>query len=73
MQQRLRAAGMRPINNIVDVTNYVMLELGQPMHAFDYNLLQDGHIIVRRVRAGEKIVTLDGVERAHDTWYAGHH
>ncbi|MEG3069962.1 MAG: phenylalanine--tRNA ligase subunit beta [Candidatus Syntrophopropionicum ammoniitolerans] len=64
MQQRLRAAGMRPINNIVDVTNYVMLELGQPMHAFDYNLLQDGHIIVRRVRAGEKIVTLDGVERA---------
>ncbi|MDD4335517.1 MAG: phenylalanine--tRNA ligase subunit beta, partial [Desulfotomaculaceae bacterium] len=64
MQQRLRAAGMRPINNIVDVTNYVMLELGQPMHAFDYNLLQDGHIIVRRVRDGEKIITLDGTERA---------
>lgn len=64
MQQRLRAAGMRPINNIVDVTNYVMLELGQPMHAFDYNLLQDGHIIVRRVKEGEKIITLDGAERA---------
>lgn len=64
MQQRLRAAGMRPINNIVDVTNYVMLELGQPMHAFDYNLLRDGHIIVRRVREGEKIITLDGAERA---------
>ncbi|MDD2553779.1 MAG: phenylalanine--tRNA ligase subunit beta [Desulfotomaculaceae bacterium] len=63
MQQRLRAAGMRPINNIVDVTNYVMLELGQPMHAFDYNLLQDGHIIVRRVREGEKIITLDGAAR----------
>jgi phenylalanyl-tRNA synthetase beta chain len=63
MQQRLRAAGMRPINNIVDVTNYVMLELGQPMHAFDYNLLKDGHIIVRRIRDGEKIVTLDGAER----------
>ncbi|MFX4261368.1 phenylalanine--tRNA ligase subunit beta [Pelotomaculum propionicicum] len=64
MQQRLRAAGMRPVNNIVDVTNYVMLELGQPMHAFDYNLLKDGHIIVRRIREGEKIITLDGAERA---------
>ncbi|TEB14280.1 Phenylalanine--tRNA ligase beta subunit [Pelotomaculum sp. FP] len=63
MQQRLRNAGIRPISNIVDVTNYVMLELGQPMHAFDYNLLKDGHIIVRRGRAGEKMLSLDGNER----------
>lgn len=66
MQQRLRQAGIRPISNIVDVTNYVMLELGQPMHAFDYNLLQDGRIIVRRARQGERLVSLDGVERALD-------
>jgi phenylalanyl-tRNA synthetase beta chain len=63
MQQRLRSAGIRPISGIVDVTNYVMLELGQPMHAFDYDLLTDGHIIVRRAREGEKITSLDGAER----------
>ncbi len=63
MQQRLRDAGIRPISNIVDVTNYVMLELGQPMHAFDYNLVREGRIIVRRGREGEKITSLDGVER----------
>jgi len=63
MQQRLRAAGVRPISNVVDVTNYVMMEMGQPMHAFDYNKLKDGHIIVRRAAVGETIVSLDKVER----------
>ena len=66
MQQRLRAMGMRPINNMVDVTNYVMLELGQPLHAFDRELVQDGEVIVRRARTGEKIVTLDDQERVLD-------
>lgn len=64
MQQRLHAAGVRPISNIVDVTNYVMMELGQPMHAFDFDHVRDNRVIVRRARAGEKIVTLDGAERA---------
>ena len=62
MRERLIAAGMRPINNIVDVTNYVMLELGQPLHAFDFDLLHGGAILVRRSREGERITTLDGVE-----------
>ncbi|MFP3905319.1 MAG: phenylalanine--tRNA ligase subunit beta [Armatimonadota bacterium] len=56
---RLEAAGMRPIANLVDCTNYVMLELGQPLHGFDYNLLKDGHIIVRRAEEGEQVLTLD--------------
>jgi phenylalanyl-tRNA synthetase beta chain len=63
---RLRAAGIRPINNIVDVTNYVMLELGQPLHAFDYDRLQGQRIIVRRGRPGEEIVSLDGSRRELD-------
>lgn len=63
---RLEACGIRSINNIVDVTNYVMLETGQPMHAFDYDRLQDGRLIVRLAHRGEPLVTLDGVERQLD-------
>ena len=64
IRERLRASGVRPINNIVDITNFVMLELGQPMHAFDLRYLEGAKVNVRNASQGETITTLDGVERA---------
>ncbi|MDX6450449.1 MAG: phenylalanyl-tRNA synthetase beta chain [Gaiellaceae bacterium] len=66
MKARLMGAGMRPISNVVDVTNYVMLALGNPLHAFDYDKLAGGRIVVRRARPGEKLETLDGTVRELD-------
>jgi len=63
MQERLQAVGIRPISNIVDITNYVMMEMGQPLHSFDLDRLKDGHIIVRKSFSGEIITSLDGNER----------
>ncbi|KYG32230.1 phenylalanine--tRNA ligase subunit beta [Alkalihalobacillus trypoxylicola] len=67
LQTRLMAAGIRPISNVVDVTNYVLLEYGQPLHAFDYERFGSSEVVVRRATEGEKLVTLDGVERALTT------
>lgn len=63
MQRRLEAMGLRPINNVADVTNYVMLEMGQPLHAFDFDMLAEKRIVVRRAKPGETIVSIDGHER----------
>ena len=63
IRQRLEAVGLRPINNIVDVTNFVMMELGQPLHAFDFRFLEESRIVVRRSREGERFISLDGKER----------
>ncbi len=68
MQKRLKCLGLRPVNNVVDVTNYVMMETGQPLHAFDYDKIADKKIVVRRATIGEEIVTINGARRAlfHD-------
>ena len=63
MQERLLEAGVRPINNIVDITNFVMLELGQPMHAFDARQIESKNIVIETAQNGEKFITLDEIER----------
>jgi phenylalanyl-tRNA synthetase beta chain len=67
LKNRLEAAGVASISNVVDISNYVMLELGQPLHTFDYDLVRDHSIVVRRARQNEKITTLDGIERTLDS------
>jgi phenylalanyl-tRNA synthetase beta chain len=64
LKERLSALGLRPVNNIVDITNFVMLECGQPLHAFDYDKLKEGKIVVRRARAEERIIAIDGTEQS---------
>ena len=66
LQERLAKVGIRSINNIVDVTNYIMVETGQPLHAFDYDKLEQKRIMVRRAKEDERLVTLDNIERTLD-------
>ena len=66
LQNRLRSVGLRPINNVVDITNFVLMEVGQPLHAFDADMIEGGEVIVKRLPQGTKFVTLDGVERTLD-------
>ena len=63
LREKVIAAGMRPINNVVDVTNFVLMEMGQPLHAFDFGFLEEGRIVVRYAEEGDKFTTLDDVER----------
>ena len=68
LASRLRKVGLRPVNNLVDITNYVMMELGHPLHAFDLKTLKGAELHVRRARAGERLVTLEGAERVLEDW-----
>ena len=72
MAARLRAVGLRPISNVVDVTNYVLWEQGHPLHAFDYDTVIEGTIVVRRATAGERLRTLDGAGADARRHHAGH-
>ena len=72
LKARLSAAGQRPISNVVDITNYVMLVTGQPMHAFDLDRVAGGRLVVRRARDGEQVETLDGVTRTLDSEMVAH-
>src|SRR5262249_54276230 len=67
IRERIVALGLKPINNAVDITNFVLMEMGQPLHAFDHDKIAGGKIIVRRAKAGEKITTLDNVQRTLDS------
>ena len=67
LQNKLRTVGIRPINNVVDVTNFVLMEVGQPMHAFDADRIEGGKVIVKRLPQDTRFVTLDGVERKLDS------